>query len=211
MSQKPPIDLAVWQWALIGSGGTLVLALAAYGVVAFISPNNNCVANSNSSNPNTNSSNPSRNIAESSPFDLRLPSLPNPMGSFQNQSNKARQSEAKTYTGSMNRAQQAFYLEKSKFATNVDELGIGIKTETENYSYRTVASNRATIQIGGSKRSDLKSYVGAVYLAKISGSNDITSLAILCESDRPGTSGISIPVWVNEEKMECASGTVAIQ
>jgi hypothetical protein len=88
----------------------------------------------------------------------------------------------------MNRAQQAFYLEKVKFATSVDELGIGIKTETENYSYRTVPSNRFTIQIGASKKSELKSYVGAVYLAKIGGSNDVTSLAILCESNNSGTS-----------------------
>ncbi|MGB5916292.1 MAG: type IV pilin-like G/H family protein, partial [Phormidesmis sp.] len=35
--------------------------------------------------------------------------------SFLNQANKAKQSEAKTYTGSMNRAQQAYYLENSEF------------------------------------------------------------------------------------------------
>ncbi|HIK54809.1 MAG TPA: prepilin-type N-terminal cleavage/methylation domain-containing protein, partial [Synechococcales cyanobacterium M55_K2018_004] len=32
--------------------------------------------------------------------------------SFLNQANKARQSEASTYVGSMNRGQQAYYLEK---------------------------------------------------------------------------------------------------
>ena len=37
--------------------------------------------------------------------------------SFLNQANKARQSEAQTYIGSLNRGQQAYYLEKSVFAS----------------------------------------------------------------------------------------------
>ena len=57
------------------------------------------------------------------------------------------QSEAKTYIGSMNRAQQAYYLENGDFATearmitiaDADEalsvLGLGITPNTENYSY----------------------------------------------------------------------------
>ena len=55
--------------------------------------------------------------------------------SFFNQANKAKQSEAKTYAGSMNRAQQAYYLENSEFAPQPAELGLGIQTSTENYSY----------------------------------------------------------------------------
>lgn len=55
--------------------------------------------------------------------------------SFLNQANKAKESEAKTYVGSMNRAQQAYYIEKSSFATGVTQLGLGISTQTENYTY----------------------------------------------------------------------------
>ncbi len=67
--------------------------------------------------------------------------------SFLNQANKAKQSEAKTYIGSMNRAQQAYYLENGNFAFNGSDaslttdalafsaLGLGITPETENYSY----------------------------------------------------------------------------
>lgn len=35
--------------------------------------------------------------------------------SFLNQANKAKETESKTYVGSMNRSQQAFYLEKKHF------------------------------------------------------------------------------------------------
>jgi len=55
--------------------------------------------------------------------------------SFLNQANKARQSEAKTYTGSINRAQQAYFLEKRQFGPAVSNLGLGIKPTTDNYVY----------------------------------------------------------------------------
>jgi type IV pilus assembly protein PilA len=55
--------------------------------------------------------------------------------SFLNQANKARQSEAKNYVGSLNRAQQAYYLEKAQFSATIDRLGLGISTTTDNYFY----------------------------------------------------------------------------
>lgn len=55
--------------------------------------------------------------------------------SFLNQANKARESEAKQYIGSMNRAQQAEYLEWSKFTTDFGNLGLGIASNTTNYVY----------------------------------------------------------------------------
>jgi type IV pilus assembly protein PilA len=55
--------------------------------------------------------------------------------SFLNQAAKAKQSEAKTYVGSVNRAQQGFRIEKPSFATDLTELQIGIPTQTPNYVY----------------------------------------------------------------------------
>ena len=55
--------------------------------------------------------------------------------SFLNQANKAKQSEAKTYIGSMNRAQQAYYMENGEFTDAIPELGLGIQSSTDNYSY----------------------------------------------------------------------------
>jgi len=64
--------------------------------------------------------------------------------SFLNQANKARESEAKQYTGSMNRAQQAVFLEKTKFTTDFGNLGLGIASNTTNYVYSMAAPNGVT-------------------------------------------------------------------
>ncbi|MFM7220890.1 MAG: type IV pilin-like G/H family protein [Nodosilinea sp.] len=50
---------------------------------------------------------------------------------FLNQANRARQSEATTYVGSINRGQQAYRLESRTFSNTVDKLGLGIQTDTE--------------------------------------------------------------------------------
>jgi type IV pilus assembly protein PilA len=104
--------------------------------------------------------------------------------SFLNQANKAKQSEAKQYAGSMNRAQQAKYAEDGEFKNKVEDLGIGIKTQTNNYVY-TIAGGG----VGGTAASNLanaiatatlKSYVGQTAIPQ-GGSGDKTTVAILCE------------------------------
>jgi type IV pilus assembly protein PilA len=56
--------------------------------------------------------------------------------SFLNQANKARESEGKQYAGSMNRGQQTRYLENQEFTGNIEDLGLGIQTQTTNYTYK---------------------------------------------------------------------------
>ncbi|PSN15451.1 pesticin [filamentous cyanobacterium CCT1] len=103
--------------------------------------------------------------------------------SFLNQANKARQSEAKTYVGSMNRGQQAYRLENSAFAPDFVTLAIGIPSNTTYYNY-TIADTG----VGGAKALAtmvdvaLKSYAGGVQLTTGTGGQDATTLAIMCES-----------------------------
>ena len=103
--------------------------------------------------------------------------------SFLNQANKAKQSEAKQYTGSMNRAQQAKYAEAGGFVTDtIDKLGIGIKTQTTNYTYTvTGTSNSNVANQGIPSVGALKAYTGSVVLGTTSAS-EATTLAVLCES-----------------------------
>ena len=56
--------------------------------------------------------------------------------SFLTQASKAKQSEAKQYVASMNKGQQAVFTEKTSFASKIPDLGLGIKSETENYKYQ---------------------------------------------------------------------------
>jgi type IV pilus assembly protein PilA len=115
--------------------------------------------------------------------------------SFLNQANKARQSEAKTYVGSMNRAQQAYYLENAKFiiaTTNFEQLALGVSTSTTNYNYLVVGTDAAksATQHAETKTTSAatKAYLGGVSISQLAaGSNESSSLAVLCE-------GIKAPV-----------------
>jgi prepilin-type N-terminal cleavage/methylation domain-containing protein len=118
--------------------------------------------------------------------------------SFLNQANKARQSEAKTYIGSMNRAQQAYYLEKSAFANNAafTQLGLGIQTQTDTYDYAIAPLGTGTVtQYAQPKTADaaIKGYSGGVSIGTIGGANslstDSTTLAILCEANASPVQG----------------------
>jgi len=109
--------------------------------------------------------------------------------SFLNQANKAKQSEAKQYVGSMNRAQQAYYLENSEFGSNVDVLGLGIQTQTTNYSYSVALDdpNTAVNQFGTplATKKALRHYNGSVWLGTVTSTSEATTLAVLCESTKP--------------------------
>jgi type II secretory pathway pseudopilin PulG len=109
--------------------------------------------------------------------------------SFLNQANKARQSEAKTYVGSMNRAQQTYYLENRSFTDDLAELALGIPAATENYEYdfdgdaATQVKNLA-IPTGD----DLYGYVGTVWLGNQG--NAATTLSKVCEGELPGAAAM---------------------
>ena len=116
--------------------------------------------------------------------------------SFLNQANKAKQSEAKTYVGSANRAQQAYYLENGDFVETTDDfgqLGLGIETTTANYLYTLATQGDAAIrqQAQPAKEgtadpdSSLKAYTGAVKIGTIGEDEaaEATTLAALCEAN----------------------------
>ncbi|WP_016873708.1 type IV pilin-like G/H family protein [Chlorogloeopsis fritschii] len=112
--------------------------------------------------------------------------------SFLNQANKAKQSEAKTYVGSMNRAQQAYYAENNEFADNANfaKLGLGVNTQTSNYKYvinnggagKSEVSNQAQQVLASAP---IKAYVGGVGIGTIGATQEATTVALLCEADQP--------------------------
>ncbi|MFZ4640056.1 MAG: type IV pilin-like G/H family protein [Nodosilinea sp.] len=123
---------------------------------------------------------------------------------FLNQANKARQSEAVTYVGSVNRGQQAYRLENTQFSDKVDTLALGIKTTTKYYQYGNTPGSDGTPGDGAGKTlvlgtdikkgvgiyaapkdSALLGYGGATYTLKDTAGN-ATTTAILCKSDKTG-------------------------
>ena len=127
------------------------------------------------------------------------------LGAGGDRSLEERQLEAQEYIDMINRGQQAYYVENGSFTNRIDELGLGIRTETENYSYRIKALEEERVLIIAIPKSrDLKSYAGAAFLLKVNGYYYATQ-AIICESDRPS----SLPpftAWVGEE-VKCVFGS----
>ncbi|MEG3860140.1 type IV pilin-like G/H family protein [Microcoleus sp. herbarium12] len=123
--------------------------------------------------------------------------------------NKAKHSEAKQYAGSMNRAQQAKYAEKGSFSNSVNDLGLGIKTQTTNYNYSTVATKNAAFSYGVSRSNNLRSYVGAVFLVTVSPYNEKTTVPILCEATSFGKIQLPNPIVQNDVPV-CAAGSSVV-
>ncbi|WP_305037830.1 type IV pilin-like G/H family protein [Halomicronema sp. CCY15110] len=67
--------------------------------------------------------------------------------SFLNQANRARETEATNAIGSLNRGQQAFYLENVEYTDTAADLDVGTVENTENYGYgsQTVAQTDAGV------------------------------------------------------------------
>lgn len=137
--------------------------------------------------------------------------------SFLNQANKAKQSEAKTITGTMNRAQQTYLLEAGNFAGSDEfgNLGLGVKTQSQNYKYviagggtgaKLVSNQAQLLNTGG----PLKAYVGGVVLGTVTETSETTSLAILCEAKKAGSadgpSGTEVAVRSATGQPECPAG-----
>jgi len=122
--------------------------------------------------------------------------------SLLSQVNKGKQAEARQNIGSANRAQQAYYLEGNTFATDLVQLGLGIKSQTVNYKYSikgtpvagiTPAVNNLALAIGPT----LKSYAGQNYTTTLGGgpgaaaSSEAGTLALLCETTPVGSGGVN--------------------
>lgn len=114
--------------------------------------------------------------------------------SLLSQVNKGKQAEAKQNVGSLNRAQQAYYLEYSVFVTDttaLSTLGVGIKTQTVNYQYSLGGDTSSAPQYASNKAEayasrTLKSYVGLNgTLEGDTATSEVLTIGYVCESNAP--------------------------
>jgi type IV pilus assembly protein PilA len=126
--------------------------------------------------------------------------------SFLNQANKAKESEAKQYTGSMNRAQQSKFAEAGTFVTDIDKLWIGIKTQSTNFKYSITATdvtkdvaNKGIPVVGA-----LRAYTGSVVVGQVSSTSETTTLAVLCVTNATQTTELA---GVTTNPPTCAAGS----
>ncbi|MCT7956751.1 type IV pilin-like G/H family protein [Laspinema palackyanum] len=109
--------------------------------------------------------------------------------SLLSQANKAKQVEARNNVGAMNRAQQAFFLEKGRFGA-YSELGVGIQTETTNYKYEfnppaPTTANSGLAILASTLTNGLKPYTGLVWAEVDETTSQSTTRALLCEEKLP--------------------------
>ncbi|MEM7772342.1 MAG: type IV pilin-like G/H family protein [Cyanobacteria bacterium P01_A01_bin.37] len=136
--------------------------------------------------------------------------------SFLNQANRARESEAKQYVGSMNRAQQAFYLDEIDFSNAMSELGLGLATQTTNYKYTFATATAGTTDsavtnqgqpIRGGANSPIRAYVGGVAAHTQGAAGEATTTGVLCEGITPpvagGPGGADTAVYANTAPPTC--------
>jgi type IV pilus assembly protein PilA len=113
--------------------------------------------------------------------------------SFLNQANRARQSEAVTYVGSVNRAQQAYRLENPTFANTIPLLGLGIQNSTEFYTYAVIGASATQAGVTATPTDPvLLGYTGAAYTTTDGGGNSTTT-ALLCKGT-PGNTPTCGPI-----------------
>jgi type II secretion system protein G len=141
--------------------------------------------------------------------------------SFLNQAAKARQSEAKTYVGSMVKAQEAYYLEQQAYANTWAALGQEqgtIKTQTENYRYDISGAARGTTGTAANgfvratpREPSLKAYAAISQLVAIGGNNN--TLSVLCERTTAGGAEPTVAAFTLNASVApaCAGAFAGIQ
>jgi len=111
------------------------------------------------------------------------------------QVNKGKQAEARQNVGAINRAQQAYFLEANNFASTIQEVGIGISTQTVNYYYTvaslaggTAPSAVANLGTRNANAKTLKSYLGlsTTTIAGTGTATEVLAIGKVCETKSPG-------------------------
>ncbi|MBD2231443.1 type IV pilin protein [Phormidium tenue] len=86
--------------------------------------------------------------------------------SFLNQAARAKQARALKYIGMVNRAQQAFFVENSRFATSTTELGFTNENAPLDYTY-TITAGVSGLEITSTQATPtnpaLRGYAGVVF------------------------------------------------
>lgn len=127
--------------------------------------------------------------------------------SFLNQVKVARGSEAKANLGTINRAQQAHFLEKNRFASATEELDATVSGQL--FQYEVVPSNNPTraIAIATPIAPDLKGHTGFVFIID---PNSFETVQGICEGETATPPPPPNPPLAGAE-VECPAGSTLIR
>lgn len=135
--------------------------------------------------------------------------------------------EGRQYMGAINRVQQAYYLENNAFADSIEKLGVGIRLDTEKYSYRILSPmvpvqsldkpvkpgpySENVMAIAQPKNPKYSSYIAAVYTKKVTnpGISDTITITGICEIYGYTPLPSTLPILINGV-IQCPSGSKAV-
>jgi type IV pilus assembly protein PilA len=136
---------------------------------------------------------------------------------FEQQANKARESEAETYLKSMLRGQQAHFLDEERFAGDLQSLSLNISEETENYSYAIALpdpSGQTAIVTATARLPELRSFTGVAFAIADSQGEFATTATELCVSNEPGQPSPAMPELNqtgDQVEIVCAEGSQVVE
>ena len=123
---------------------------------------------------------------------------------------KAKQSEAKQTLGAVNRAEEAYFLAKGKFADSMKVLELGLPLETPNYHYQMVksADAKSVVVIAKAKDSRVKSYTAAAFAIE-SGKKKANIVSGICEANAPSATlpATPLPPIKGSKIIQCPQGS----
>ena len=122
--------------------------------------------------------------------------------SFMKQVQKARFAEAKLYVGTMSRNQQAYYLERRTFATDLNKLGMGVGVNSSAYTYDILSgsvtgattpaqSDLIISNVAVPKEASFRAFVGVTALSATTENEPIIN-TIFCTADLLGAGQAAI-------------------
>lgn len=125
-----------------------------------------------------------------------------------NQKDKAIESSGRLYLSSLARGQQAFFLEKNKFSSSIDDIGIGIKAEDNNYLLQIIDTQPKSVNMTATAKQDnVKSFAASVFVVGNTGSE--STIFILCGTDTPSKTPPTVITAPKSEtdKPTCPTGS----
>jgi type IV pilus assembly protein PilA len=131
-----------------------------------------------------------------------------PTTPFSGERDKAIESSGRLYLSSLSRAQQAFFIEKGKFSSTIDDLALGIKAEDNNYLLQIVDTQPKSVTMTATAKQDnVKSFAASVFVVGNTGNE--TTTFMVCSTDSPSKTpptGITAPKS-ETDKPTCPTGS----
>lgn len=117
--------------------------------------------------------------------------------------------QARTIVGTLTRGQQAYYLENTKFAKTIKEIGLPLNNEDKSYRYQVISGkpeNTKVMLLATPKRKGLTAFVGLVNVSVIKESQEATTLAVVCQSNQLTQQIPDFPTIAPDAQPTCPSG-----